>query len=83
MFSGWNLLDWALMFTYASGMSLKLFGVNVISLDAPKVLLVITFILLSIRTLHMFSISEFLGPKLVIIRKMVRIIKHCDRDKQF
>ncbi|CAC5374193.1 unnamed protein product [Mytilus coruscus] len=67
----WNLLDWTVMFVYASGMFLK-FGNNVTHEDSTKILLVLTFILLSIRILNMFSISEYLGPKLVIIQKMFK-----------
>ncbi|CAG2245996.1 unnamed protein product [Mytilus edulis] len=67
----WNLLDWTLMFVYASGMFLKL-GKDVTYEDSTKILLVLTFILLSIRILNMFSISEYLGPKLVIIQKMFK-----------
>ncbi|XP_052074299.1 uncharacterized protein LOC127712112 isoform X1 [Mytilus californianus] len=67
----WNLLDWAVMFVYASGMFLK-FGDDGTYEDSTKILLVLTFILLSIRILNMFSISEYLGPKLVIIQKMFK-----------
>ncbi|XP_071179857.1 uncharacterized protein [Mytilus edulis] len=63
----WNLLDWAVMVVYASGMSL-IFSNIVWS----NILLVLTFILLSIRIINMFSISEYLGPKLVIIKKMFK-----------
>ncbi|XP_052074333.1 uncharacterized protein LOC127712112 isoform X27 [Mytilus californianus] len=69
--SWWNRLDWALMLAYTIGMSLK-FADNGIHEDASKIFLVVTFILLSIRILNMFSISEFLGPKLVIIQKMFK-----------
>lgn len=62
------------MTMYASGMILK-FGDDKAYQDASQILLVVTFILLSIRILHMFSMSKFLGPKLVIIHKMVSQIK--------
>ncbi|XP_063448005.1 uncharacterized protein LOC134727554 [Mytilus trossulus] len=67
----WNLLDWTVMLVYAIGMFLKL-GKDVTYEDSTKILLVLTFILLSIRILNMFSISEYLGPKLVIIQKMFK-----------
>ncbi|CAG2256278.1 TRPM2 [Mytilus edulis] len=67
----WNLLDWTVMCVYASGMFLK-FEDDVTYKDSTKILLVLTFILLSIRILNMFSISEYLGPKLVIIQKMFK-----------
>ncbi|XP_052074304.1 uncharacterized protein LOC127712112 isoform X5 [Mytilus californianus] len=64
----WNLLDWSVMFVYASGIGLAFRQEN----DSSHILLVLTFILLSIRILNMFSISEYLGPKLVIIQKMFK-----------
>ncbi|XP_052074168.1 transient receptor potential cation channel subfamily M member-like 2 [Mytilus californianus] len=67
----WNQLDWALMVVYAAAMILK-FGDDQTYQDASQILLVVTFILLSIRILHMFSMSQFLGPKLVIIHKMFK-----------
>ncbi|XP_052074324.1 uncharacterized protein LOC127712112 isoform X19 [Mytilus californianus] len=63
----WNLLDWAVMFVYATGISLIFIEPN-----SSKLLVVLTFTLLSIRILNMFSISEYLGPKLVIIQKMFK-----------
>ncbi|XP_071179495.1 uncharacterized protein [Mytilus edulis] len=67
----WNRLDWVLMITFTCGMLLK-FGENSISNDAGKIFLVVTFILLCIRILNMFSMSEFVGPKLIIIQKMFK-----------
>ncbi|XP_063408848.1 transient receptor potential cation channel subfamily M member 2-like [Mytilus trossulus] len=65
----WNRLDWCSIFIYTVGMCLKL-GENQIYQDASKVLLVVAFILLCIRILNLFCMSEILGPKLVMIRKM-------------
>ncbi|VDI32559.1 Hypothetical predicted protein [Mytilus galloprovincialis] len=63
----WNLLDWTVMIVYACGMLLLL------EYPIPsRIILVLTFILLSIRILNMFSLSEYLGPKLVIIQKMFK-----------
>ncbi|VDI25426.1 Hypothetical predicted protein, partial [Mytilus galloprovincialis] len=65
----WNLLDWAVMIVYASAVGLMFRdGFE----DSSEILLVLTFILLSIRILNLFSISEYLGPKLVIIQKMFK-----------
>ncbi|XP_061167809.1 transient receptor potential cation channel subfamily M member-like 2 [Saccostrea echinata] len=65
----WNILDWLSMITYICGMLMKLEDTNDY-FTASKVLLVAAFIMFSIRILHMFSMSELLGPKLVIIQKM-------------
>ncbi|VDI71795.1 Hypothetical predicted protein [Mytilus galloprovincialis] len=67
----WNMLDWTLMYAYTFAMGLK-FGDDQKYQDASKILLIVTFILLGIRILNMFSMSEFLGPKLVMIQKMFK-----------
>ncbi|XP_052083007.1 transient receptor potential cation channel subfamily M member-like 2 isoform X1 [Mytilus californianus] len=65
----WNRLDWLSILVYTLGMCLK-FGERRIQQDASKVSLVVAFILLCIRILNLFCMSEILGPKLVMIRKM-------------
>ncbi|XP_055999756.1 transient receptor potential cation channel subfamily M member 2-like [Ostrea edulis] len=65
----WNILDWLSMITYTCGMLLKS-GSGLNYFNASKIFLVLAFILLSIRVLNLFCISELLGPKLVIIQKM-------------
>ncbi|XP_048739893.2 uncharacterized protein LOC125648693 isoform X2 [Ostrea edulis] len=65
----WNTLDWLSIITFTCGMLLKT-GSGLNYFNASKIFLVLAFILLSIRVLHLFCISELLGPKLVIIQKM-------------
>ncbi|XP_062578087.1 transient receptor potential cation channel subfamily M member 2-like [Saccostrea cucullata] len=67
----WNILDWLSLTTYTCGMLMKLNDMYDY-FTASKVLLVAAFIMLSIRILHMFSMSELLGPTLVIIQKMFK-----------
>lgn len=66
----WNRLDWLSIIVYASGMLLKLWQGYQFR-NASKILLVAAFILLSIRILNLCCMSAILGPKLVMIRKMV------------
>ncbi|XP_061170920.1 uncharacterized protein LOC133180401 [Saccostrea echinata] len=65
----WNRLDWMLMGVYLGGMLLKL-GEGEKYHNASKTLLVLTFILMCIRSLNMLMISEIIGAKLVMIKKM-------------
>ncbi|XP_062599328.1 transient receptor potential cation channel subfamily M member-like 2 [Saccostrea cucullata] len=65
----WNVLDWLCIVLYLCGMIVKL-GETDDYLNASKVLLVATYILFCVRILHMFCVSELLGPKLVMIQKM-------------
>lgn len=66
----WNRLDWLSMAVYTCGMLLKL-GEGSHVRNASKILLVAAFILLSIRIINLCCMSSILGPKLVMIRKMV------------
>lgn len=67
------------MLSYTSAMCSRL-GDDLIYYDASKILLVVTFIFLCIRMLNFFSMSEVLGPKLVMIQKMVSVA-YFDSDK--
>ncbi|XP_062602906.1 transient receptor potential cation channel subfamily M member 2-like [Saccostrea cucullata] len=64
-----NYLEWGLMIVYVCGMLFKL-GDGKPYRQAEKVLLVLSFILICVRFLNLLIISEIIGAKLVIIRKM-------------
>ncbi|XP_062594126.1 uncharacterized protein LOC134255618 [Saccostrea cucullata] len=66
----WNRLDWMSMGAYLGGMLLKL-GEGEVFRTASKTFFVLTFILMCIRSLNMLMISEIIGAKLVMIKKMV------------
>ncbi|XP_062570594.1 transient receptor potential cation channel subfamily M member 2-like [Saccostrea cucullata] len=65
----WNRLDWMSMGAYLGGMLLKL-GEGEVFRTASKTFFVLTFILMCIRSLNMLMISEIIGAKLVMIKKM-------------
>ncbi|XP_063404322.1 transient receptor potential cation channel subfamily M member 2-like [Mytilus trossulus] len=66
----WDILDWTLIVVYATGMLLKFHEGSGFQ-TTSKVLLVAEFMALCTRILHLCCMTEFLGPKLVVIRKMV------------
>lgn len=66
----WNVSDWLFIMGYATGMILRA-GEGIGFQTASKCLLVVAFMLLCIRILNLCCMTEFLGPKLVIIKKMV------------
>lgn len=66
----WNLLDWLMIALYTTGMLLKT-GEGLGFQITSKLLLVVTFTALCTRLLHFTCMTEFLGRKLVINRKMV------------
>jgi hypothetical protein len=73
----WNRLDWLTMTMYLGGMLTKL-GSGDSFHNASKILLVLTFILMCVRFVNSLTISEIIGAKLVMIRKMVnREILRC------
>ncbi|XP_063407910.1 uncharacterized protein LOC134691350 isoform X2 [Mytilus trossulus] len=67
----WNILDWILILGFTIAFLLKS-GANKNCLAASQILLVLIFILFCVRILNMFSWSAFVGPKLVMIRKMFK-----------
>ncbi|CAC5385200.1 TRPM2 [Mytilus coruscus] len=67
----WNILDWLFVVGYTSGMLVRA-GEGSGFQGTSKCLLLAAFMLLCIRTLNLCCMTEFLGPKLVIIRKMIR-----------
>lgn len=66
----WNLLDWLLITVYTTGMLLK-FPEGPGYRTTSKLLLISAFMALCTRLLHLACMTEFLGRKLVINRKMV------------
>ncbi|VDH96910.1 Hypothetical predicted protein [Mytilus galloprovincialis] len=67
----WNVSDWLFIMGYATGMILRA-GEGIGFQTASKCLLVVAFMLLCIRILNLCCMTEFLGPKLVIIKKMIK-----------
>lgn len=63
-------MDWTLIVVYATGMLLKFHEGSGFQ-TTSKILLVAEFMALCTRILHLCCMTEFLGPKLVVIRKMV------------
>ncbi|XP_061170919.1 uncharacterized protein LOC133180400 [Saccostrea echinata] len=64
-----NYLEWSIMVFYLCGMLVKCGNGDTYRI-AEKCLLVLSFILMCIRFLNLLIISEIIGAKLVIIRKM-------------
>ncbi|XP_076086026.1 transient receptor potential cation channel subfamily M member 3-like [Mytilus galloprovincialis] len=67
----WNLLDWLMIALYTTGMLLKTGEGSGFQITS-KLLLVVTFTALCTRLLHFTCMTEFLGRKLVINRKMIK-----------
>lgn len=66
----WNILDWLFIMVYTIGMVLRICEGTGFRISS-KCLLVMAFMFLCIRMLNLCCMTEFLGPKLVIIKRMV------------
>ncbi|XP_052082917.1 uncharacterized protein LOC127720378 [Mytilus californianus] len=67
----WNTLDWLFNIAYMLGMLLRA-GEGSGFRNTSKCLLLLAFMILCVRILNICCMTEFLGPKLVIIRKMIK-----------
>ncbi|CAG2256788.1 unnamed protein product [Mytilus edulis] len=67
----WNLLDWLMIALYTTGMILKTGEGSGFQITS-KLFLVVTFTALCTRLLHLTCMTEFLGRKMVINRKMIK-----------
>ncbi|CAC5385236.1 MIB [Mytilus coruscus] len=67
----WNTLDWLFNIAYTLGMILRT-GEGSGFRNTSKCLLLLAFMILCVRILNICCMTEFLGPKLVIIRKMIK-----------
>lgn len=66
----WNLLDIVTIILFGVGMLLR-FIPNTTCFDLARVVLSINLVSFFFRILHIFSVNKELGPKLVMIRRMV------------
>ncbi|CAG2256782.1 TRPM2 [Mytilus edulis] len=66
----WNTLDWLFNISYTLGMLLRA-GNDSGFQNTSKCLLLLAFMILCVRILNICCMTEFLGPKLIIIRKML------------
>ncbi|XP_052253108.1 transient receptor potential cation channel subfamily M member-like 2 [Dreissena polymorpha] len=69
--NAWNVLDVGTIFVFIVGFGLR-FKQFPESFDVPKVVLAVDFVAFVFRLTHVFSINRVLGPKLLMIRRMVK-----------
>ncbi|KAK3605981.1 hypothetical protein CHS0354_019660 [Potamilus streckersoni] len=68
---GWNILDVITISLFVIGMILRSID-NSETLEAARIILAVNLIAFFVRLLHIFSVHKELGPKLVMIFRMVR-----------
>lgn len=64
----WNIVDLSTLVVFSIGVSLRF---NQETLDAARIILAIDLVIFYVRVLQIFSIHKNLGPKLIMIQRMV------------
>jgi len=69
----WNVLDIITLMTYLSGLILRIIPITVCGtcFYASRIVFAFNHMMFFFRILHMFAVWEKLGPKLVMIGRMV------------
>ncbi|XP_060040604.1 transient receptor potential cation channel subfamily M member 2 isoform X2 [Erinaceus europaeus] len=67
----WNKLDVTAILLFVAGLACRLLPALLYS---GRVLLALDFILLCLRLLHIFTVSRMLGPKIIILKRMMKDI---------
>ncbi|KAL3836238.1 hypothetical protein ACJMK2_021677, partial [Sinanodonta woodiana] len=68
---GWNVLDMLTILLFTIGMSVLMINPQPISVETARVILGMDIVLFFLRLLHAFHAHREVGPKLVMIMKMV------------
>jgi len=71
----WNLLDIIMLVTYIAGLVLRFVPIAVCAtcFYAARIIFAFNHMTFFFRILHLFTVHPELGPKLVMIGKMVRL----------
>ena len=69
--NGWNIIDMCTIAMFFIGFGLR-FKHFQDALDWPRVVLAVDFVAFFFRLIHIFSVQNILGPKLIMIQQMVR-----------
>ncbi|XP_052253192.1 transient receptor potential cation channel subfamily M member 8-like [Dreissena polymorpha] len=68
---GWNWIDMFTIVMFLLGFGLR-FKQSRDTFDWPRVVLAVDFVAFVFRLMHIFSVEKTLGPKLIIIQRMVK-----------
>ncbi|KAH3703508.1 hypothetical protein DPMN_078545, partial [Dreissena polymorpha] len=68
---GWNCIDMFTIVIFLLGFGLR-FKQSQITFDLPRVVLAVDFVAFVFRLVYIFSVQKTLGPKLIIILRMVQ-----------
>ncbi|XP_019378904.1 PREDICTED: transient receptor potential cation channel subfamily M member 8 [Gavialis gangeticus] len=67
----WNVMDTLGIFYFIAGMVFRLHSSNESSLYSGKVIFCLDYIIFTLRLVHIFTVSRNLGPKIIMLQRMM------------
>ncbi|CAH2306513.1 transient receptor potential cation channel subfamily M member 2 isoform X1, partial [Pelobates cultripes] len=65
----WNKLDICAIFIFIAGLTCRLFSTT---FYPGRIILSLDFVIFCLRLMHIFTISKTLGPKIIIVKRMMK-----------
>uniref|UniRef100_A0A8C5Q425 Transient receptor potential cation channel subfamily M member 2 n=1 Tax=Leptobrachium leishanense TaxID=445787 RepID=A0A8C5Q425_9ANUR len=65
----WNKLDICAIFIFIAGLTFRLFSAT---FYPGRIILSLDFVIFCLRLMHIFTISKTLGPKIIIVKRMMK-----------
>ncbi|XP_048362182.1 LOW QUALITY PROTEIN: transient receptor potential cation channel subfamily M member 8 [Sphaerodactylus townsendi] len=67
----WNVVDSLAIFYFTSGIVFRLHSSNETSWYAGRVIFCLDYIIFTLRLIHIFTVSRNLGPKIIMLQRMM------------
>uniref|UniRef100_F7BEU9 Transient receptor potential cation channel subfamily M member 8 n=1 Tax=Equus caballus TaxID=9796 RepID=F7BEU9_HORSE len=67
----WNVMDTLGLFYFIAGIAFRLHPSNKTSLYSGRVIFCLDYIIFTLRLIHIFTVSRNLGPKIIMLQKML------------
>ncbi|KAF7243629.1 Transient receptor potential cation channel subfamily M member 8 [Varanus komodoensis] len=70
----WNVMDTLGILYFIAGIAFRLHSSNETSWYSGRVIFCLDYIIFTLRLIHIFTVSRNLGPKIIMLQRMVRYI---------
>uniref|UniRef100_A0A2K6G4W9 Transient receptor potential cation channel subfamily M member 8 n=1 Tax=Propithecus coquereli TaxID=379532 RepID=A0A2K6G4W9_PROCO len=67
----WNVMDTLGLFYFIAGIAFRLHSSNKSSLYSGRVIFCLDYIIFTLRLIHIFTVSRNLGPKIIMLQRML------------
>uniref|UniRef100_A0A8C0C9B0 Transient receptor potential cation channel subfamily M member 8 n=1 Tax=Balaenoptera musculus TaxID=9771 RepID=A0A8C0C9B0_BALMU len=67
----WNIMDTLGLFYFIAGIVFRLYPSNKTSLYSGRVIFCLDYIIFTLRLIHIFTVSRNLGPKIIMLQRML------------